>query len=200
MPRLALVVVALAIAALGACSGHDGSSPVVAREDAARLTSVMAGSDRVLPPDDVTAANVIGLDLVTLEGPLARWWEELVDPEVPRVEWLARAPERLAVMRRTVEHMTTQLGPGRDVHVRDTYRPYVERWEAILDALEALRAAVAEGDRVAQQTATDEYNRQIAAITRQDRIRVERVVAVYGRAEAARALRAQGLDPAKYGL
>jgi hypothetical protein len=185
---------------LTACSSGGGGAPAVSAEDAARLQSVMAGSDRVLPEADVIAANVIGLDLVTLTGPLTGWWDDLTDPAVPRAEWLARAPERLEAMRRTVDHMAAQLGPGRALPLRETYQPYVERWLDVLDALEALRAGVAAGDRAAQERATATYNRQLAAIARADRIRVERVVRVYGRAEAARALKAQGIEPADYGL
>ncbi len=201
-PRALVTLVVTLVVALGAaaCSSGGGDAPVVSADAAARLQSVMAGSDRVLPEDDVTAANVIGLDLVTLAGPLTGWWEDLTDPDVPRAEWLARAPERLEAMRRTVDHLAAQLGPGRAPQLRETYQPYVDRWRDVLDALEALRVGVAVGDRAAQERATGEYNRQLAAITRADRIRVERVVRVYGRAEAARALKAQGIDPAAYGL
>lgn len=161
---------------------------------------MLAGSDRVLDPEDVTAANVIGLDLVTLGGPLAAWWADLDDPAVSDETWLARAPDRLVSMRRTVDHLADQLGPGRSPAVRDTYQPYVDRWREILVALEAQRLAVAAGDVAARQRATEEYNRHVAAIARFDRIRVDRVVEVYGPEEAARALRSQGIDPARYGL
>jgi hypothetical protein len=193
---LALVV---AITTSAGCAG-DAGVPSVSPDDAARLTSVLAGSDRVLPAEDVTAANVIGLDLVTLVGPLTVWWDDLNDPAITEAEWLARAPDRLASMTRTVEHMAAQLGPERAPAVRTTYQPYVDRWRSILDALAALRDAVARRDPVAQQRATDDYNLHRAALARFDRIRVDRVVEVYGRAEAARALEAQGLDPSRYGL
>lgn len=201
--RRALAALALALTSVAggvACSGDDAGAPVVSPDDAARLTSVLAGSDRVLPPDDVAAANVIGLDLVTLTGPLTVWWDELNDPAVPETEWLARAPDRLDAMARTVDHMAAQLGPGRAVPVRETYQPYVERWRSMLESLDALRRSVAAGDPAAQQRATDDYNRHVAAIARFDRIRVDRAVAVYGREEAARALRSQGIDPARFGL
>jgi hypothetical protein len=198
-PAVALLAVALLGAAACASGGGTSAAPMSAA-DAARLQSVMAGSDRVLPEADVVAANVIGLDLVTLTGPLTGWWDDLTDPDVARTAWLARAPERIETMRRTVEHMAEQLGPGRAPTLRETYQLYVDRWRDMLDALEALLGAVAAGDRPGQERATEEYNRHLAAIVRADRIRVERVVRVYGPAEAARALKAQGLDPAAYGL
>jgi hypothetical protein len=143
---------------------------------------------------------VIGLDLVTLAAPLTTWWTTLNDPAVSERDWLAAALGLLDVMRTTVDHIGAQLGPGRDASVRATYQPYVDRWRAILAALDDLRAAVASGDGTGQQRATAAYNEEIAAVGRLDQARVARVVAVYGAEDAARALRAQGLDPARYGL
>ena len=197
--RVRRTVVALCTAGLVvACSA--GGPGAVASQDAARLASVTAGSDVVLGTADATAVNVVGLDLVTLAAPLRTWWATFTDPTISESAWLDRAPQLLADMRVTVAHIEQQLGPGRDRVVRDAFAPYLQQWRAILAALEAMRTGVESGDRAAQQRATDVYNDAIGAIGRLDRQRVARVVAVYGREEAKRALAAQGLDPDRFGL
>jgi len=187
------------VALLVSCSGGSGTATVGAG-DSARLASVTVGSDTVLGPADVTAVNVIGLDLVTLAAPLRTWWDTFADPDVAESAWLARAPRLLADMGVTVAHIERQLGPGRARAVRDTFTPYLQQWREILDALEAMRAGVASGDVGAQQRATDAYNDALGVVRRLDRQRVARVVAVYGRDGAKRALAAQGLDPERFGL
>jgi hypothetical protein len=103
-------------------------------------------------------------------------------------------------MRTTVAQIETELGPGRDRAVRDTYTPYLQRWREILEALDAVRSGVAAHDLAAQQGATDAYNAALGAIRRLDQQRVTRVVDAYGPEEARRALVAQGFDPSAFGL
>jgi hypothetical protein len=195
-----LTLLALVLATLAGCSS-GGSAPAAPGADTtARLASVMVDSDTVLGPADVTAVNVIGLDLVTLATPLRTWWATFNDAEVDEATWLAAAPQLLAAMRTTVAHIGAQLGPGRDPAVRATFTPYLEQWKLVLDALESMQAAVRAGDVATQQQATDAYNRAIAAMQRFDVQRVDRVVSAYGHDEAKRALAAQGLDPARFGL
>lgn len=189
------VLVALLAAA---CGGGSGGAAGTA--DAARLASVSVGSDVVLAPADVTAVNVVGLDLQTLAAPLRSWWVGLNDPERAAADWLPQADRLLADMRTTVAHIESQLGPGRDRTVRDAYAPYLTRWREILAALGALRTAVSLDDLVAQQRATAAYNDAVRAVRRLDEQRVARVVAVYGAAETRRFLTAQGIDPAAFGL
>lgn len=169
-------------------------------DSVARTASVMVGRQYVLAPDDVTAVNVIGLDLVTLATPLRIWWATFEDPEVGEAAWLTDAPRLLDAMRSTVAHISEQLGPGRDTAVRATFTPYVQQWNLVLDALESMRAGVRAGNAVAQQQATDDYNASIAKMGRLDAQRVARVVDAYGRDEAKRTLAAQGLDPTRFGL
>lgn len=181
-----------------ACGGGSGGAAGTA--DAARLASVSIGSDVVLAPADVTAVNVVGLDLQTLAAPLRSWWVGLNDPGLSAADWLPQADRLLADMRTTVAHIESQLGPGRDRTVRDAYAPYLARWRDILTALGALRAAVAVDDLAAQQAATAAYNDAVRAVRRLDEQRVARVVAVYGAAETRRFLLGQGVDPAGFGL
>jgi hypothetical protein len=195
----ALLLLLATLNVVGCSSG--GSTPAEPGADTtARLASVMVGSDTVLGPADVTAVNVIGLDLVTLATPLRTWWATFNDPDVDESAWLAAAPQLLDAMRSTVSHIGQQLGPGRDPAVRATFSPYLEQWGRVLDALEAMRSAVRAGDLGAQQAATDDYNAAVAAMQRLDSRRVGRVVDAYGRDEAKRALAAQGLDPSRFGL
>lgn len=196
--RLA-VVACTALLALASCGGASTGGPA-GGQDAARLASVSVGSDVVLGPDDVTAINVIGLDLQGLAAPLRTWWETLNDPAVTPQAWLADADRLLGDMRSVVAHIEAQLGPGRDRSVRDTYAPYLARWREILAALEALRAGVRADDEAAQQRATAAYNDAVRAVARLDARRIDRVVSVYGRDETRRFLLAQGIDPAPYGL
>lgn len=184
---------------LGACSGAPGAGGA-GGEDAARLASVSVGSDVVLDADDVTAINVVGLDLQSLAAPLATWWRTLQDPAVAPADWLVQADRLLADMRTVVGHIADQLGPARDRRVRDAYAPYQARWRDILDALGALRTAVATDDRAAQDRATEAYNVAVLALRRLDEQRIGRVLAVYGPDETRRFLAAQGIDPAAYGL
>ena len=188
-----------AAAVFVSCGGRSGAAAPGA-DDLARLASVTVGSDTVLGPADTSAANVIGLDLVTLAVPLRTWWATLNDPDVAERVWLERAPQLLAEMRATVSDIERQLGPGRDGAVRATFTPYLQRWREILGVLDAMRAALAVGDVGAQQRAVDAYNDTLAAVRRLDRQRVARVLAVYGRDEATRVLAAQGLDLASFGL
>lgn len=196
--RLRLVAVALVVLA-AACSDGSGTGSA-GGEDAARLASASVGSDVVLPADDVTAINVIGLDLQSLAAPLATWWRTLNDPAVPSADWLVQADRLLADMRTVVAHLGDQLGPARDRRVREAYAPYQARWREILDALTALRAAVAADDEAAQGRATESYNAAVLALRRLDAERISRVLAVYGPEETRRFLAAQGIDPAAYGL
>jgi hypothetical protein len=197
---LSALVLVLVGASVAGCGSGGASTTEPGADTTARLASVMVGSDTVLGPADVTAVNVIGLDLVTLATPLRTWWATFNDPDVDESAWLASAPQLLDAMRTTVSHIGQQLGPGRDPAVRATFTPYLEQWKNVLAALEAMQSAVRAGDLGAQQAATDDYNAAIAAMQRFDSRRVGRVIDAYGRDEAARALAAQGLDPSRYGL
>jgi hypothetical protein len=198
--RLAVMaVIGVLVSVVGCGSGRDGLAEPGA-ESVARTASVMVGSDYVLAPGDVTAVNVIGLDLLTLATPLRTWWATFQDTEVGEAAWLADAPRLLDAMRTTVSHIADQLGPGRDIAVRSTFTPYLEQWRLVLNALDALRGAVRAANVAAQQQATDAYIAAIAAMGRLDAQRVARVVDAYGRDEAKRALAAQGLDPTRFGV
>lgn len=194
-----MLLAVLLVAMVGGCAG-DEDGAATGTEDAARVASVSVGSDVVLPPADVTAINVVGLDLQTLAAPLRTWWETLNDPAIAPADWLPRADALLDAMRTTVAHIEAQLGAGRDRTVRDTYAPYLARWREILTALGAVRSGVAAGDEAAQQRGADAYNEAVLAIRRLDERRVARVRAVYGEAETRRFLVAQGIDPSAFGL
>lgn len=199
-PMLPTLLLAFVLAGLAGCSSSGSTLAEPGADTTARLASVMVDSDTVLGPEDVTAVNVIGLDLVTLATPLRAWWATFNDADVDEASWLATAPQLLDAMRTTVTHIGAQLGPGRDPAVRATFTPYLDQWKLLLDALESMRAAVRAGDLATQQQATDAYNQAIDAMQRFDARRVDRVVDAYGRDEAKRALAAQGLDPARFGL
>jgi len=198
--NVAFVLLLLALACLAGCGSGNAEVAAPGADTVARTASVMVGSDDVLVPADVTAVNVIGLDLVTLATPLRTWWATFNDADVPEATWLAQAPQLLDAMRTTVTHIADQLGPGRDPAVRATFAPYVQQWSLVLTALDSMRTAVSVGNVDAQHVATDAYNAAINAMKRYDAQRVGRVVDHYGRDEAKRALVAQGFDPSRYGL
>jgi hypothetical protein len=188
----ALIVACLLAGLVTACAAPETGQQ--------RLNSVMVGSDVVLPAADTAAISEIGVELSGLAAPLSQWWSSLNDPAVPATTWLAQAPALLAQMTTVVDRIEARLGPDRDVHVRDTFAPYVAGWREILATLDRVRDRVAAADTVGQQAAADDYNTQLRRIRALDAARVQRVVDVLGRDDARRLLEAEGVDPGRFGL
>jgi hypothetical protein len=163
--RDSLLVIALSSVVSAACSGDTGSES--ARSDQRQLNSVMVGAYDELSAEDSAAVSAIGVELVALAAPLQAWFDGSGDRTA-----------LLDQMTASVDRIEARLTADRGREVRTTFAPYVDAWRDLLAALGA-------GD-------TDGAENAIDRLRSLDRIRIDRVVDVYGEEAAQRLLAEEG--------
>jgi hypothetical protein len=160
-----LAVGVLATVLLGSAAAACGAE---GRSDQLELNTVMVDATDWLDEEDSDTVSAIGLELVALGVPLREWFDGTEDHDV-----------LLERMTGAVDRIDARVQGAPREEVRATFEPYVNAWRHILDAL-----ATEPYDEAAQAR----YEQAVARIEELDQRRIDRVVEVYGAAEAERLL------------
>lgn len=193
-----MLVVSAAVlgAAPMACGGDGATAPA---PDRAALVAAGLGVDEVTAADVAFVDNA-GLRAVSLGAELDRFFAAYEAADRDPAAFRAAAGTVVERIESVVDQTDVDLDAGESAAVSEAYAPWIRRWGDVAEALDDLQAATVAGDDVAAAAALDDYRESTRWLFNFDRVRVQRVAAVFGEDVASELVRRDGLDPATYGL